>query len=601
MRFDKPADSGARIGDAQPPVWDLTDLYADPDAPELSRDIETASQRAGAFREKYAGKIRDLTGDDLAAAIADYEAIFQLMGRASSYAQLLHAAKTSDTEVGRFYQTVSEQLNQVSANLLFVSIEINQISDDELTDLLSSSATLRAYTSWIRDQRAMRPHLLSDEMERQMHEREVTARSAWVRLFDETIAGLRFDVNGTQLTETEALNLLSDNDRSVREAAGQALSKTFGENARLFAHITNTLAKDKQIEDRWRAFDRPVSAQNVRNLVEDEVVDALVRSVKSAYPELGHRYYALKARWLGLDKLKFWDRNAPLPEAPEATFDWRDARQIVLDAFGGFDRRLSDTAATFFDNGWIDAEVREGKAGGAFSHPTVPNAHPYVLMNFQGKPRDVTTLAHELGHGVHQVLANGQGYLKAQTPLTLAETASVFGEMLTFRSLLDREQDPRRRCAMLAGKVEDMLNTVIRQIAFHEFERRVHDERQNGELLPEAIGDIWMETQSEALGPAFDLDDSYRIFWSYVPHFLHVPFYVYAYAFGDCLVNALYRTYETEPDGFADRYIEMLSAGGSMRHKELLAPFGLDASDPAFWDRSLDVIRGFIAELEAEA
>ncbi len=597
---DKTADAGARSGAPKPPVWDLTDLYGGPDDPALERDLKTAEERARAFRDKHAGKLGDLDGDGLAAAIAEYEAIWELMGRASSYAQLLHAARTSDPEVGRFYQGVSERLNNVSAGLLFLTIEINALPEERMDALLAGSDALRAYAPWLRDQRILRPHLLSDEMERQMHERDVTARGAWVRLFDETIAALRFDVDGKTMTETETLNLLSDPDRATRERAGKALSKTFGENVRLFAHITNTLAKDKSIEDRWRSYDKPVSAQNLRNLVEDEVVEALVGSVKAAYPEISHRYYALKARWLGLDKLKFWDRNAPLPHAAERNFAWPEARQIVLDAFGGFDPRLSDMADLFFDRQWIDAEAREGKAGGAFSHPTVPSAHPYVLMNYQGKPRDVTTLAHELGHGVHQVLANRQGYLKSQTPLTLAETASVFGEMLTFRSLLDRETDPKRRRAMLAGKVEDMLNTVVRQIAFHEFERRVHDARRDGELLPETIGDIWMETQSEALGPVFDLDDDYRVFWTYVPHFLHVPFYVYAYAFGDCLVNALYRTYETAPDGFADRYVEMLAAGGSLRHRELLAPFGLDASDPAFWDSSLDVIRGFIGELEAE-
>ncbi|HJS30854.1 MAG TPA: M3 family oligoendopeptidase, partial [Alphaproteobacteria bacterium] len=381
-------------------------------------------------------------------------------------------------------------------------------------------------------------------------------------------------------------------------AAAKAIGATFGEDVRLFALVTNTLAKDKEIEDKWRGYRRPISARNLANRVEDEVVEALIGAVRASFPRLSHRYYALKAAWLGLPKLEYWDRNAPLPDADDRVIAWPRARDIVLEAYAAFSPDMAAVGRRFFDSAWIDAAVRPGKSPGAFAHPTVPSAHPYLLLNYQGKTRDVMTLAHELGHGVHQVLAGAQGHLMADTPLTVAETASVFGEMLTFRALLEAERDPRRRKAMLAGKVEDMLNTVIRQIAFAEFERRLHDERRQGEVTAERIGAIWLDLQRESLGPAFDFAEEYRVYWTYIPHFVHSPFYVYAYAFGDCLVNSLYAAYRRAPEGFAARYLDMLRAGGTKRHKELLAPFGLDAADPEFWDGGLSLIAEFIDELE---
>jgi oligoendopeptidase F len=367
----------------------------------------------------------------------------------------------------------------------------------------------------------------------------------------------------------------------------------------LFTLITNTLAKDKEISDRWRGFSDVADSRHLANRVEKEVVDALVAAVRKAYPRLSHRYYAMKARWLGKKTLAHWDRNAPLPEEPKQVIGWDDARETVLTAYAEFSPRMAEIAGQFFAKNWIDAPVREGKSPGAFSHPTVPSAHPYILLNYQGKPRDVMTLAHELGHGVHQVLANARGPLMAPTPLTLAETASVFGEMLTFRRLLDRAPTPRERKALLAAKVEDMINTVVRQIAFYNFERRVHTERREGELTSERLGEIWLEVQSESLGPAIDLKPGYETFWCYIPHFIHAPFYVYAYAFGDCLVNSLYAVYEKADRGFAERYLDMLAAGGTKHHKELLKPFGLDASDPDFWSMGLKVIESLIDELEA--
>ena len=409
---------------------------------------------------------------------------------------------------------------------------------------------------------------------------------------------MRFKIGGKSLGIEQALNFMQDPDGKKRKLAAEALGKTFKENLRPFTMITNTLAKDKEISDRWRGFKDVADARHLSNRVEPEVVEALVEAVRAAYPKLSHRYYALKAKWFGKKSLAYWDRNAPLPKVEQRTIPWDTARSTVLDAYGKFSPKMAEVADRFFTNAWIDAPVRAGKQPGAFAHPTVPSAHPYVLLNYQGKPRDVMTLAHELGHGVHQVLAAPNGPLMAPTPLTLAETASVFGEMLTFKKLLAATTDKKQRKAMLAAKVEDMINTVVRQIAFYSFERKVHLERRNGELTADKICELWMSVQSESLGPAIELKEGYETFWTYIPHFIHSPFYVYAYAFGDCLVNSLYAVYEKSNEGFAERYLAMLAAGGTKHHSELLKPFGLDATDPKFWDGGLSVIAGMIDELE---
>jgi len=503
----------------------------------------------------------------------------------------------SDAEIGRFYQMMQERVTDIGSTVLFFTLELNKLEDADLKEKLKAPA-LAHYAPWLRDVRVFRPHQLSDELEKMLHEKYVAGRAAWTRLFEETMAALRFPVDGKDLTSAEALHLLSEPDPRLRKAAAKSLGEVLGKNARLFSLITNTLAKDKEIEDRWRHYPRPISSRNLGNYVEDEVVDALISAVRASFPRLAHRYYRLKARWFGVETLPYWDRNAPLPDEPHRIIPWPEARDTVLAAYGRFSPELAKIGKRFFDGRWIDAPVRAGKSPGAFAHPTVPSAHPYLLLNYQGKTRDVMTLAHELGHGVHQVLAGTQGALMADTPLTLAETASVFGEMLTFRALLAAETDPTSRKVMLASKVEDMLNTVVRQIAFVEFERRIHDERRQGELTPDRIGEIWMSVQGESLGPAITFEDEYKYYWTYIPHFIHTPFYVYAYAFGDCLVNSLYAVYQGADQGFAEKYLDMLRAGGTRRHKELLAPFGLDASDPKFWDKGLSVIAGFVDELE---
>ncbi|MCF8470304.1 MAG: M3 family oligoendopeptidase [Parvibaculum sp.] len=589
------------------PVWNLTDLYTGPGAPEVMRDLDWAAEAATAFSARYKSRIAELAaapegGAAIAEAIDEYERIEDRLGRLMSFAGLLYAQDNADPSHAKFYGDMQERVTAISTVLLFFVLELNRIEDDVLASALKAPA-LAHYAPWLRDLRAMRPYQLSDELETLLHEKSVTGHAAWNRLFDETMSRLTFEIpgeaDGETLTLEGALHLLSDNDREKRAAAAQALAKTFQTNVPLFTLVTNTLAKDKEIEDRLRGFEDIAQSRHIANRVEPEVVAALADAVQRAYPDLSHRYYAMKAKWLGLDRLEYWDRNAPLPHADDATIPWAQARDTVLDAYRGFTPEMAEIAGRFFEKGWIDAPVRMGKASGAFAHPTVPSVHPYVLVNYQGKTRDVMTLAHELGHGVHQVLAAKQGTLMADTPLTLAETASVFGEMLTFRKLLAGATGKERRKAMLASKVEDMLNTVVRQTAFYTFERRIHTARRGGELTSDDIGRIWLEIQRESLGPAIHLGEGYETYWCYISHFIHAPFYVYAYAFGDCLVNSLYAVYEQAQEGFAERYFNMLSAGGTLRHQELLAPFGLDASDPAFWDKGLSVIRGFIDELEA--
>ncbi|MGN6767084.1 MAG: M3 family oligoendopeptidase [Rhizobiaceae bacterium] len=584
------------------PEWNLSDLYPSMDSAELKADIERAGTEAVGFEERWKGKLSAeaarRAGSRLGEAVQAYEAIQERVGRIVSYAGLIYAGDTSDPKRSKLYGDIQEKMTDASAHLIFFELELNNIDDAEIKAALEADKALAHYEPWVTDLRKDKPYQLEDRIEQLFHEKSITGRGAWNRLFDETMTALRFAVDGEELSLEPTLNILQDADPEKRRKAAEALASVFKENLRTFVLITNTLSKDKEISDRWRGFEDIADSRHLANRVEREVVDALASAVHDAYPRISHRYYAMKARWLGMDRMNHWDRNAPLPQTPQTTIGWDEAKNTVLSAYGAFAPEMADIARTFFDRHWIDAPVRPGKAPGAFAHPTVPSAHPYVLLNYMGKPRDVMTLAHELGHGVHQVLAARQGALMASTPLTLAETASVFGEMLTFRSLLERTRDKRERKAMLAQKVEDMINTVVRQIAFYEFERKVHAERRNGELTADRIGEFWLEVQAESLGPAIQLREGYETFWSYVPHFIHSPFYVYAYAFGDCLVNSLYAVYQNAEKGFQEKYFEMLKAGGTKHHKELLAPFGLDAYDTAFWQKGLSVIECLIDELE---
>ena len=591
----------AELGDL--PEWNLADLYSGPDAAEFKADMEKAASEATRFAETYQGKLEDILqgdkgGDALAAVIRDYEAMSDLFGRIGSFMMLYYVGDTTDPDRQKFYGDVSQKLTAITTGLVFFELEFNRLDGDALESAMGASAGLARYRPWIEDLRKEKPFQLEDRVEQLFHEKSVTAAGAWNRLFDETMAALTFDVEGEELSLEPTLNMMVSKDATKRKIAAEALAKVFKSNISLFTSITNTLAKDKEISDRWRGFDDVADSRHLANRVEGPVVDALVAAVRSSYPKLSHRYYAMKAKWLGTDRMMHWDRNAPLPDQDDSKIGWDDAQATVLNAYAGFAPEMADIARRFFDERWIDAPVRPGKSSGAFAHPTVPSAHPYVMLNYQGKTRDVMTLAHELGHGVHQVLASDQGALMASTPLTLAETASVFGEMLTFRSLLNQTSDPKTRKILLAGKVEDMLNTVVRQIAFYCFERDVHLARRDGELTPDQLGEIWIKTQKEALGEAIEFGPGYENFWAYIPHFIHSPFYVYAYAFGDCLVNSLYARYLEAEDGFQQKYFEMLRAGGTKHHSELLQPFGLDATDPGFWGKGLGMLEGFIDELE---
>ncbi len=595
--FDAKAGGGKDLGKL--PDWDLSDLYASTDAKEFKRDIDWLEKACADFAADYEGKLATLTAAEMLRCVLRYEKIDLIAGRIMSFAGLRYYQKTTDAERAKFMSDCQDRITKFTTPLVFFSLELNRIEDAALDKLFTENAELARYKPIFDRMRAMRPYQLSDELEKFLHDQSTVGAAAWNRLFDETIAGLEFKIDDEAMGLEAVLNLLSEQDRNLREKAARELARVFGENVRLFARVHNTLAKEKEIEDRWRKMPTPQTGRHLANQVEPEVVEALRDAVVAAYPKLSHRYYELKRKWLGLDKLEVWDRNAPLPMESTRVVNWEEATKTVMDAYAQFSPKMADLAQPFFRDGWIDAGVKPGKAPGAFAHPTVVDVHPYVMLNYLGKPRDVMTLAHELGHGVHQVLAAGQGELLASTPLTLAETASVFGEMLTFRKLLAGARNQAEKKVLLAGKVEDMINTVVRQIAFYDFECKLHDARRTGELTPDDINALWMSVQAESLGPAMTFMEGYETFWAYIPHFVHSPFYVYAYAFGDGLVNALYAVYEEGREGFEDKYFDMLKAGGSKHHKDLLAPFGLDASDPKFWDKGLSMISGMIDELEA--
>ena len=595
--FEANSQGGGAFGDL--PEWDLSDLYASEDAAELQADLTWLKQSCIDFSNDYEGKLAQLNADEMLKAVERYEAIDIIAGRIMSFAGLRYYQLTTDPERAKFMSDMQDKLTEHTTKLVFYGLEFNRLEEEALSKLLAQNAALARYKPVFDRMRAMKPYQLSDEMERFLHDQSVIGATAWNRLFDETIASLVFTIDGEDLPLEAATNKLSEQDRDTREAAAREIARVLRENTSLFARVHNTLAKEKEIEDRWRKMPTPQTGRHLSNHVEAEVVEALRNAVVAAYPKLSHRYYALKAKWLGLETMQIWDRNAPLPIEDDKLVDWTAAQEMVLSAYAEFSPEMAEIAKPFFTKSWIDAAVKPGKAPGAFAHPTVTTVHPYVMLNYLGKPDDVMTLAHELGHGVHQVLAAQQGELLSSTPLTLAETASVFGEMLTFRKLLAAAKTPQERKVLLAGKVESMINTVVRQIAFYDFECKLHAARAEGELTPDQINAIWMSVQGESLGPVFEFMDGYETFWSYIPHFVHSPFYVYAYAFGDGLVNALYAVYEEGDTEFQAKYFDMLRAGGSKHHTELLAPFGLDASDPKFWDKGLSMISAMIDELEA--
>ena len=580
------------------PEWNLDDLYSSENDKNLTIDLKWLDKECTKFENDFKNKLSKLSAQNFLKCILRYEKIQNISGRIMSFAGLKYYQSTTDPKRAKFLADMQDKITVSSSKLVFFALEINNIDNKKINSLLKGDVQLSRFKPIFDSLRKMKNHQLSTELEAFLHDQSVVGTSAWNRLFDETIAGLKFTINNEELNIESTLNLLSDNDRKTRELGAKEVARVLGKNINIFSRITNTLAKEKEIEDRWRKMPSPQFGRHLSNDVEPDVVEALRNAVVNAYPETSHRYYKLKAKWMGLKKMEIWDRNAPLPNQDNQIVNWADAQKTVLDAYRDFSPKMAEIAEPFFHEGWIDAEVKAGKAPGAFAHPTVTNVHPYIMLNYLGKPRDVMTLAHELGHGVHQVLAAKQGELLSSTPLTLAETASVFGEMLTFNKILGNADSNAERKVLLAGKVEDMINTVIRQIAFYDFECKLHEARSIGELTPSQINEIWMSVQVESLGPCFNFMEGYETFWAYVPHFIHSPFYVYAYAFGDGLVNALYSVYEEGLPNFDLKYFEMLKAGGSKHHSELLKPFGLDASDPKFWNKGLSVISKMIDELE---
>ena len=594
----KHKQSNQKVLNNKLPVWNLGDLYSSINSRKILKDLNLIEKLSKSFSKKYEGKVIKLSAIKLFRAIEEIEKIDEIMDKILSYAHLLVSENIENEKNKIFFQQMQEKITKFSSMLIFFTLELNQISDKKIKIFFKEKKLIK-YKNWIINRRSFKPYQLDKKLEKLLQDKSLTSSSAWIRLFDDTIAALRFPFKNKLLSSAEILNFLSDNKSSTRKAAAKSVGKTLGKNINLFAMITNTLAKDKSINDEWRKLPNPVSARNLSNVVEDKVVDALSNTVSDSYKKLSHRYYAIKAKWFGLSKLKYWDRNAPLPFQSKKQYTWDNAREIVTKAYTDFNPSIGKIVEIFFEKSWIHAPVMTGKSPGAFSASTVPSVHPYILLNFQGKSRDVATLAHELGHGVHQYLsANKQGHFNSSTPLTLAETASVFGEMLTFKSLLKNEKNLKEKKALLANKVEDMLNTVVRQIAFYQFEKKVHLQRKKSELSTEEICSIWIQVQKESLGPSIDFEEEYKYYWSYIPHFIHSPFYVYAYAFGDCLVNSLYGVYEEGLSNFDKKYITLLESGGSKDYKNLLKPFHLNPSNSDFWKKGIKVIENFIDDLE---
>ena len=580
------------------PIWNLKDLYLSQNDKSLIRDLNNIKNGTLKFEKKYLNKVESLTADNLYKAIYQLEQIDVLMDKILSYAHLLVAEDGNNEKNKIFYQQMQETITNYASSIIFFTLELNKISEKKI-NILVKNKKLQIYKNWIINKRSFKPYQLDLKIEKILQDKSITSHSAWIRLFDDLIASLKFPFKKEELSSAQIFNFLSDKNKSNRKLAAKSIGKVLGNNIKIFATITNTLAKDKSINDSWRKLPTPISARNLSNVVEDSVVDSLVSSVIECYPKLSHRYYALKAKWFKKKYLMYWDRNAPLPFQNSKTFSWKEAQNTVIDAYSEFNSNIGNIVKKFFDEKWIHAPVLKGKSPGAFAASTVASVHPFILVNFQGKTRDVSTLAHELGHGVHQYLAGkNQTHFNASTPLTLAETASVFGEMLTFKLILNQTTSKKERKALLANKVEDMLNTVIRQIAFFQFEKEIHTLRRSSELSIDKICSIWMDVQKSSLGPSIKYEEEYKYYWSYIPHFIHSPFYVYAYAFGDCLVNSLFNTYEQGLMNFDDKYINLLKNGGSKKYDELFRPFNLNLSKKSFWKKGLNVIEGFIDELE---
>jgi len=584
------------------PEWNLADLYAGRDDPRIEIDL-AAAKAANDELASLEGLFLQARGEPerlgvlLDRGIRLYEQATNGLWGVGAYAGLAASTARDDPAWAKFEGDLRARSSAIAAESLFFSLELNQLENGELEAALQAHPAAIRWVPWLRRLRLSRPHELTPDLERYIVDRG-PAVAGWVRLYDETLAKLTAKVGDETLTLPEALNRLSDADGQRRKAAADGLAQALDERASTQALVMNTLAFEKQVEDRWRRFDHPAQSRHLANEVDADAVDALEAAVVEAYPRLSHRYYALKAKVMGRETLDYWDRNAPLTAATPRAYGWDEAREIVLDSYQALAPKFADTARTFFAQPWIDARPRAGKQSGAYSHPVTAERHPYVFMNYMGERRDVLTLAHELGHAVHQTLCAPLGTLLADTPLTLAETASIFGEGLVFDRLL-AEATPADRKGLLAGKIEDGLNTVVRQIAFHRFERRFHEARKDGELSPDQIGQLWLEVMAESLGPAVTLNAGYEHYWAYVSHFVHAPFYVYAYAFGDLLVRGLMEKRREDPEGFAPLYEDLLAAGGTRTYVEALRPFGLNPREKAFWAAGCAQLERLVDEFEA--
>ena len=584
------------------PRWRLDDLYSGRDDPRIEEDLAKAAQ-ANTELAALKGVLVKARSDPrrlgalLSEGIRLYEEATNRLWSVEAYASLQTSVARDDAAWGKFEGDMRARGAAIAAESLFFTLEINALDDAELEAALKADAGAARWRPWLRRVRLARPHELSADLERLLVDR-APAVANWTRLYDETLSRLQVKAGRERLTLPEALNRLSDADGAKRKAAGQGLAKALAAQTPTLSLCLNTIAFEKQVEDRWRRFDDPAQSRHLANEVDGEAVDALAAAVVQAYPALSHRYYALKAKAMGVKALDYWDRNAPLETAPPRTYSWDQAKALVLESYDQLAPAFADQARVFFERPWIDAEPRTGKSSGAYSHPVTADRHPYVFMNYMGERRDVLTLAHELGHAVHQTMASPLGTLMADTPLTLAETASIFGEGLVFDRLMAEASAPERRL-LLAGKIEDGLNSVVRQIAFHRFETRFHAARREGELSPDDIGQLWLECMGQSLGPAVRLNAGYEHYWAYVSHFVHAPFYVYAYAFGNLLVEALMEHRRQHPEGFAAAYTELLSAGGSRTYVEALAPFGMDPRHKAFWDQGCARLERLVDEFEA--
>ncbi|MCR9132404.1 MAG: M3 family oligoendopeptidase [bacterium] len=576
--------------------WDLSDLYASSDDPQLAKDKKDVLSEADAFAEKYKGRIADLSVSEFKEMLQAYEALQDKGGKIGSFAYLQWSTDTGNSEYGKLVQEANELGSELSQKLVFLEVEWLAVSDEEAQKLIDAPE-LEFYQHYLESSRRYKDHVLKEEQEQILSAKSVTGRSAWVRFFDETLGQAKFELDGKEYSEQEVLSKLHESDRELRIRAHASLTNKFKELSHPLTFVFNTLLADKSTNDKLRQYPSWITSRNLSNETDDETVDALVNAVTAHYP-LVQRYYKLKAKLLGLDEMFDYDRYAPMMKN-EATIQWDSAKKMVLDSYTEFHPEMGAITNEFFEKNWIDAAIKQGKRGGAYSASTVPSVHPYVFMNFDGKIRDVQTLAHELGHGVHQYLSRQQGPLQAGTPLTTAETASVFGEMLVFQNLLKELSDPKEKLALIVGKIDDTIATVFRQISMNRFENAMHTARRDeGELTTERFSELWMEQQKALYGDAVTLTDEYGIWWSYIPHFLHTPGYVYAYAFGELLVLALYEEFTQRPDGFADRYMDLLSAGGSEWPHDLVAKMGLDIRDPEFWNKGLASFEKMVEEAE---